>query len=91
MTVDVDDYWSLVRAARRTGNTGTDSRAIDVYKDGLLPEDRYRSNLLGRADVGSAERDECGELAAGTLRERRLRNVCTDGEPDATGAPSPLH
>ena len=51
LTVDVDDYWSLVRAARATGNAGTYSRAIDVYKDGLLPEDRYE-------DWAAAPREE---------------------------------
>ncbi|MFF5111327.1 BTAD domain-containing putative transcriptional regulator [Streptosporangium sp. NPDC000509] len=41
VSVDVDDYWSLVAAARRTRELDSYAGAIELYRDGLLPEDLY--------------------------------------------------
>jgi DNA-binding SARP family transcriptional activator len=74
LTVDVDDYWSLVRAARRTGNTGTYSRAVDVYKDGLLPEDRYEDWAAGPREELQADWLALVEEYAGLLEARAELN-----------------
>ena len=74
LTVDVDDYWSLVRAARRTGNTGSYSRAIDVYRDGLLPEDRYEDWAAGPREELQADWLALLEEFAGLLEAQAELN-----------------
>ena len=74
LTVDVDDYWSLVRAARATGNAGTYSRAIDVYRDGLLPEDRYEDWAAGPREELHADWLALVEEFAGLLEARAELN-----------------
>lgn len=41
VSVDVDAYWSLVGSARQTKDMDNYAEAIELYGDGLLPEDRY--------------------------------------------------
>jgi DNA-binding SARP family transcriptional activator len=41
LRVDVDEYWSLVATARRTKQAQPYADAVELYRDGLLPEDRY--------------------------------------------------
>jgi DNA-binding SARP family transcriptional activator len=51
LSVDVADYWSLVAVARRTREIDAYAGAMEVHRDGLLPEDLYE-------DWAAAPRDE---------------------------------
>ncbi len=48
--VDVDAFFAAVARARRTGDLDEYARAIDLYGDGLLPEDRYEEWAIERRD-----------------------------------------
>ncbi|MEV7802258.1 BTAD domain-containing putative transcriptional regulator [Microbispora sp. NPDC088329] len=50
-SVDVADYWSLVAVARRSREPDAYQVPIEVYRDGLLPEDLYE-------DWAAAPREE---------------------------------
>lgn len=41
LSVDVAAYWSLVAVARRTREADAYAGVIEIYRDGLLPEDLY--------------------------------------------------
>lgn len=47
LTVDVAAFWTAVAAGRRGGNVDDYRRAIELYADGLLPEDRYEEWSFG--------------------------------------------
>jgi DNA-binding SARP family transcriptional activator len=51
LSVDVDTFFAAVAHARRTRDVDAYSRAVDLYGDGLLPDDRYE-------DWAGAPRDE---------------------------------
>ena len=53
--VDVDAFFSAVARARRTGDPSDYAHAIALYRDGLLPEDRYEEWATERRDVLSFE------------------------------------
>jgi DNA-binding SARP family transcriptional activator len=70
LLVDVDQYWSLVDAARRTGNSDAYGRAIEAYKDGLLPEDRYEDWAAAGREEFHADWIALVEEFAGLLEAR---------------------
>jgi DNA-binding SARP family transcriptional activator len=41
LSLDVDEFRTAVAAARRAGEIAEYRRAVELYRDGLLPEDRY--------------------------------------------------
>lgn len=45
--LDVDAFRAAVTAGRRTGDLDGYRRAIDLYRDGLLPQDRFEEWALG--------------------------------------------
>ncbi|WP_211359720.1 BTAD domain-containing putative transcriptional regulator [Actinocorallia herbida] len=51
LSVDVAEYWSLMAAARKTREADSYAAALEIYRDGLLPEDVYE-------DWAAAPRDE---------------------------------
>ena len=53
--VDVDAFRAAVLRARRSGDPGAYAEAIELYRDGLLPEDRYEVWALERRDELQAE------------------------------------
>jgi DNA-binding SARP family transcriptional activator len=70
LSVDVDEYWSLVSAARRTGEIGICGRAIEAYKDGLLPEDRYEDWAVAAREELHADWLAVVDELAGLLEAR---------------------
>lgn len=46
--VDVEAFRTAVARARQAGEPGAYWEAIELYRDGLLPEDRYEKWVLGR-------------------------------------------
>lgn len=70
LAVDVDEYWSLVGAARRTGQAAAYGRATDLYKDGLLPEDRYEDWAVAPREELHADWVALVEELAGLLEAR---------------------
>ncbi len=70
LSVDVDEYWSLVSAARRTGEISIYRRAVEAYKDGLLPEDRYEDWAVAAREELHAEWLVLVEELAGLLEAR---------------------
>ena len=50
LRVDVDAFRTAVAAARRTGDLDEYAQAIDLYGEGLLPEDRYEDWVVARRE-----------------------------------------
>jgi DNA-binding SARP family transcriptional activator len=84
--VDVDMFRQAVAAARRDGDAGEYARAVDLYRDGLLPEDRYEEWSVGPRDELHAEflavleelaalREAAGDVDEATDVVRRLVGV----------------
>jgi DNA-binding SARP family transcriptional activator len=48
--VDVDAFFAAVALARRTADPEAYAQAIELYGDGLLPEDRYEEWAVGRRE-----------------------------------------
>jgi tetratricopeptide (TPR) repeat protein len=81
--VDVDSFWAAVARARRSGDPGAYREAVDLYGEGLLPEDRYEEWAIARSDelqlgfVAAIEElasmlEARGELDSATRAVRRL-------------------
>src|SRR5919198_3466618 len=70
LSVDVDEYWSLVATARRGRETDAYADAIAVYKDGLLPEDRYEDWAVPPRDELHSDWSALIEEFAGLLEAR---------------------
>jgi DNA-binding SARP family transcriptional activator len=48
--VDVDEFLAAIARARRTQDDAEYARAIELYRDGLLPDDRYEQWALERRE-----------------------------------------
>jgi DNA-binding SARP family transcriptional activator len=70
LSVDVDEYWSLVATARRGRETDAYADAIAIYKDGLLPEDRYEDWAVAPRDELHADWSALVQEFAGLLEAR---------------------
>src|SRR5919198_927115 len=70
LSVDVDEYWSLVATARRGRETDAYADAIAIYKDGLLPEDRYEDWAVPPRDELHSDWSALIEEFAGLLEAR---------------------
>lgn len=70
LSVDVTEYWSLMAAARRTRETDVYARAIEVYRDGLLPEDLYEDWAVAPRDELRLDWSAAVEEFAGLLEAR---------------------
>jgi DNA-binding SARP family transcriptional activator len=60
--VDVDAFRSTITAARRTGDVGGYRRALEIYREGLLPDDAY-------AEWAAEPRDELHHDHVAALEE----------------------
>lgn len=67
LSVDVDEYWSLVAVARRSRDADAYAAAIELYRDGLLPEDRYEDWAVAAREGLQADWLSLVEEFAGTL------------------------
>ncbi|HYX84945.1 MAG TPA: BTAD domain-containing putative transcriptional regulator [Gaiellales bacterium] len=83
VALDVDAFRAEVAAARRDGDADAYARAIALYRDGLLPEDRYEEwaigpreelelDFLAVLEEAAALLEARGDLAAATDAARRL-------------------
>lgn len=70
LSVDVAEYWSLMAAARRTRETDLYARAIELYRDGLLPEDLYEDWSVAPRDELRLDWSVAVEEFAGLLEVR---------------------
>jgi tetratricopeptide (TPR) repeat protein len=68
--VDVDEYWSLAGAARRSREPAAFSRAVELYSGGLLPEDRYEDWAVPAREELHADWLTLVEEQAGLLEAR---------------------
>ena len=68
--VDVDSFRAAVARARRSGDAGAYAEAIEVYGDGLLPEDRYEEWAIDPRDELRLEFVEVLEELASMLEAR---------------------
>ena len=50
LRVDADAFRTAVAGARRTGDLDEYTQAIDLYGEGLLPEDRYEDWVVARRE-----------------------------------------
>jgi DNA-binding SARP family transcriptional activator len=65
LSIDVDAFRAAVARARRSGDPLAYTEAIDLYRDGLLPEDRYEEWAVAPRDEFELEFVAIlGELAA---------------------------
>ena len=48
--IDVDAFRTVAARARRTGDPAAYREAVGLYRDGLLPDDRYEEWVLSRRD-----------------------------------------
>ena len=67
LSVDVDEFRAAVDRARRTADPSDYSNAIELYHEGLLPEDRYEEWTIERRDELHAELLAILEELAGLL------------------------
>jgi DNA-binding SARP family transcriptional activator len=71
--VDVDAFRAAVARARETGDAGAYAEAVDLYGNGLLPEDAYESWAIeARDDLQHEFVAALEELAAGLEARREL-------------------
>src|SRR5437667_247591 len=68
--VDVDAFFAAVARARRTGDAEGYARAVELYRDGLLPEDRYEEWAIKRREELQLEFLTILEELAGMLEAR---------------------
>jgi len=68
--VDVDAFRAAASRARQTGDPGAYWDAVELYRDGLLPEDRYEEWLIGRRDELQLEFSAILEELAALLEGR---------------------
>jgi DNA-binding SARP family transcriptional activator len=68
--VDVDAFRAAVDRARRSGDANEYGRAIELYREGLLPEDRYEEWAIERRDELHGEFIALLEEFAGLLEAR---------------------
>jgi DNA-binding SARP family transcriptional activator len=67
LSVDVDSFFAEIAAARRTGDAAAYERALALYGDGLLPDDRYADWSRERRDELAAEFVTAAEELAALL------------------------
>jgi DNA-binding SARP family transcriptional activator len=68
--VDVDAFRAAVDRARRSGDADEYSRAMELYREGLLPEDRYEEWAIEQRDALHSEFVAMLEEFAGILEAR---------------------
>jgi DNA-binding SARP family transcriptional activator len=68
--VDVDAFRAAVARARRSGDPGAYAEAVELYGDGLLPEDRYEDWAIERREELQLEFVEALEELASLLEAR---------------------
>ena len=68
--VDVDSFRAAVARARRSGEPDAYAEAIEVYGEGLLPEDRYEEWAIERSDELQLEFVQVLEDLASMLEAR---------------------
>ena len=68
--VDVDAFRAAADRARRDGDPEAYQEAVDLYRDGLLPDDRYEDWALGAQDELNIEFIALVEELAGLLESR---------------------
>ena len=68
--VDVDAFFAAVARARRTSDPEVYGRAVELYRDGLLPEDRYEEWAIKRREELQLEFLSILEELAGMLEAR---------------------
>lgn len=70
LSVDVEAFRAAVADARRTAELSGYRRAVELYQDGLLPEDRYEEWATGPRDELEREFVAALEELAGLLEAR---------------------
>jgi len=68
--VNVDAFFAAVARARRTSDPEVYGRAVELYRDGLLPEDRYEEWAIKRREELQLEFLSILEELAGMLEAR---------------------
>jgi DNA-binding SARP family transcriptional activator len=68
--VDVDEFRATVAQARRTGDPEVYAAALELYRDGLLPEDRFEEWAIATRDELHAEYIAILQELAGLLEAR---------------------
>jgi DNA-binding SARP family transcriptional activator len=68
--VDVDAFRATAAQARRGGDADAYAAAVELYRDGLLPEDRYEEWTIAARDELQAELVSLLEELAGLLEAR---------------------
>ncbi|TMK93521.1 MAG: transcriptional regulator [Actinobacteria bacterium] len=80
LRVDVDAFRTAVAGARRTGDLDEYTQAIDLYGEGLLPEDRYEDWVVARGEELRLELLAVLEELAEALRQyEQLREALAAG------------
>lgn len=78
LQIDVETYRATVAAARRGNNVEQYRRAVEIYRNGLLPEDRYEEWAVGARDELNREFREVLEELATLLEARGELDAATD-------------
>jgi len=68
--VDVDEFRATVAQARRTGDPEVYTAALELYREGLLPEDRFEEWAIATRDELHAEYVAILQELAGLLEAR---------------------
>ncbi|ADP78928.1 BTAD domain-containing putative transcriptional regulator [Pseudofrankia inefficax] len=70
LRVDVDDYWTAAAAARRAQDADAYVQAMELHRDGLLPEDVYEEWADGPRDELLADWTALAAELAGLMEAR---------------------
>ena len=50
LRLDIDEFSTAAAVARRSGDPDSYAHAVELYGDGLLPDDRYEECAIDRRD-----------------------------------------